>query len=169
MKALSQLVRAQLAPQVPQVKQLQTENDKRRQLLKKANRTKPKPRFMCFGASGEICIRTCLGISYETQNLCVKIQGAPEVQNSKGRNTNWVKTPPGTVVISLYLSDTEHGCAGYWELDEVVPVNEPAIRLAAELKWQRLKSEFKNQRKEYHLRRPTLKENLRAIKTIVLK
>lgn len=127
-----------------------------------------KARFMCFGVAGEVVIRTLVRVDKDFPPR-VKIPGAPEILNRQGRPTNYVKTPAGTVIYLLTLQDEKAKTYGQWELDEVVPINESAIRLVARLKWQRQKSEFKAWRKEKGIRQPALKKHQLAIKIIKLK
>lgn len=126
--------------------------------------------FVCFGAGGEILIQSLVKVT-SAKTEALKIMGAPfiEPEKNSGVVSDMVKAPPGTVSYSLLLRDRQSQTVSAWPLDEVVPCNETAIKLVAQIKWQQLEAEFKSWRVQFKIETPSLHQHLRTLKKLELK
>jgi hypothetical protein len=98
---------------------------------------KPRAKFLCFGAAGEVCVRELIQVG------------------------DWLG--PST----LCLLDVRGGYHSYWPLKEVVPLNREARLFMAKAIFRAEREEFVRWRREKFIHDPSLKTHYKRIEEVV--
>ena len=100
-------------------------------------KTKPRAKFLCFGAAGEPCVRELVAVT-----------------DMLGPYT-------------LDLLDVRGGYHAWWPLNEVVPLNREARLVVARAIFRTQREEFVRWRRDKFIHDPSLKTHYKRIEEVV--
>ena len=116
-------------------------------------RVKGRALFLFFGAAGEPAVRVAKKVIIQKAGPFGKVYGAPISYTTRDKAKHYVKIPEGTIQIELELHNETQSCHCWIPLQEVIPLNKVAIKLMAQLIWERDLPHYKEWRSGYSARR----------------